>query len=391
MKTRYFPALLTALCGWLLLSVPGNAQISESGKARIDSTALNEGRSVLVNDRLNLVLDSSRSSLDIVGLSAAIAWSDGRIWTAVSGRSTSEQLIRNNMLFGIGSATKTYVAALILKYVEKGLLKLDDSVANWLTDPPVDLPNITIRQLLNHTSGLYNYMAHPDYNAALYAYPDTVWSAPTLLGSFMQAPYAGPGESWHYSAANYLILGMLVEKLTGNAVHDEIQRELLQPLDLCDTYLYPQQLYDASRMAHLWMVLDSNGVPMDVNTLVGHPPHRGMFSSVWTAGAINATALDAATWLTGLFAGRLLTETSLHEMIRPVSLSGTAKYGLGIMTEEIDGVQAIGHSGGIGYSSEILYFPSDSLSIVVLCNCEADPTPIVAALYKEIERKADFN
>ena len=337
-------------------------------------------------DNLNSVLDNSRSRSDVVGLSAAVAWRNGRKWVGVSGRSTDEQPIHSNMVFGIGSATKTYVATLILKYVEKGLFKLDDPVADCLTDPPVDLANITIRQLLNHTSGLYNYMAHPDYNAALYAHPDTVWTAPILLGSFMQAPYARPGESWHYSAANYLILGMLIEKLTGNAVHDEIQRELLQPVDLSDTYLYPQQLYDAGRMAHLWMVLDSSGVRMDVNTLVEYPPHRGMFSSVWTAGAINATALDAATWLTSLFAGQIITEASLQEMTKPAPLSGTAKYGLGIMTENIEGVEAIGHSGGIGYSSEILYFPSDSLSIAVLCNCEADPMSIVAALYREIKK-----
>jgi len=247
-----------------------------------------------LHQELDMVLDSSRRALDIIGVSAAVVWENGRTWTGVSGISTPEQPVTDDMLFGIGSATKTYVAALVLKYVEDGLLSLDDPVTNWLTDLPVELTGVSIRQLLNHTSGLYNYMAHPDYNSALFAHPDTMWNAEILLSSFMLESYGAPGEAWHYSAANYILLGILIEKLTGNDAHNEIQDKLLRPLNLRDTYLYPQQVYNTDRMAHLWMAIDSTGVPMDINALVGYPPHRGMFSSVWTAGAIHATALDAA-------------------------------------------------------------------------------------------------
>nr|NIS15949.1 serine hydrolase [candidate division Zixibacteria bacterium]NIT59222.1 serine hydrolase [Fodinibius sp.]NIW40483.1 serine hydrolase [candidate division Zixibacteria bacterium]NIX57806.1 serine hydrolase [candidate division Zixibacteria bacterium]NIY27805.1 serine hydrolase [Fodinibius sp.] len=338
-----------------------------------------------MTSRLNYLLDSCRSNLDIVGLSAAIVWSDGREWTGVSGNSTDEQPIRDDMLFGIGSATKTYIAALMLKYVENELLNLDDQVTKWLSDLPVELADITIRQLLNHTSGLFNYMEHSDYNTALFAFPDTIWTARSLLNSFMQAPYAKPGNVWHYSAANYLILGMIIEKLSGNVVHDAIRNELLQPLDLSDTYLYPQELYSTDRMAHLWMVLDTGGAPVDINLLVGKPPLRGMFSSVWTAGAINATALDAATWLTDLFAGRIITKASLDEMRHPTPLSGDINYGLGLITEDIEETKAVGHSGGIGYSSLVLHFVTDSLSVAVLGNCQFNPKPVVSALYREVK------
>jgi len=76
-------------------------------------------------------------------------------------------------------------------------------------------------------------------------------------------------------------------------------------------------------------------------------------------------------------------------MISPTPLSGDIKYGLGSMTEDIEAVKAIGHSGGIGYSSLVLYFAADSLSIAVLCNCQTDPRPVVSALFREIKRNSD--
>jgi D-alanyl-D-alanine carboxypeptidase len=331
---------------------------------------------------LQAVLDKYQPELDIIGISAAVVWEDGRFWTGASGQSSRDVAISEDMLFGIGSVTKTYVAALILKYDELGLLHLDDTIGDWLADIPFVDSRISVRQLLNHTSGLYNYMAHPEYNNALYAYPDTVWTALTLLDSFMDEPDSEPGQKWEYSAANYLLLGMIVERISGKSAGEEIHTRILTPLGFENTFLYPQELYDTGLMAHLWMVVDSTGTPMDLNLLVSHPPLSGLFSSVWTAGAMHATALDAAKWLAALFSGKVLSPSSISEMTRPVPESGTIQYGLGIVNEEIGGVQSLGHSGGIGYSSIVVYFPQDRISISVLCNSETDPRSITSGLYK---------
>jgi D-alanyl-D-alanine carboxypeptidase len=330
---------------------------------------------------LQNVLDKRRSSFGIVGVSAAIVMPDNRSWVGVTGRSSESERVASDMLFGIGSVTKSYIAALLLKYSENGLLDLDNSIGRWLQDLQYIDSTATVRQLLNHTSGIHNYMAHPDYITAMMDSPERLWSREDLLNSFVHVPVGRPGASWSYSATNYLLAGMIAEEVSGNPVAKEIREHLLEPLDLKNTYLYPDEELPIERMAHLWMVLDTTGVPVDVNALMQDNPLVGAFSSVWTAGAIQATALDAARWLTALFRGQVLAESSLKDMTTPAPESGAVKYGLGIMVEESDIITAYGHSGGLGYSSIVLYFPTDSISIAVLCNSVADPKPIAFDLY----------
>jgi D-alanyl-D-alanine carboxypeptidase len=223
----------------------------------------------------------------------------------------------------------------------------------------------------------------------LYAFPDTVWSASALLESFLMPPVAEPGERWEYSAANYLLLGMIAEQVTDRPIAEQIRTHLLTPLGLKNSFLYPQEPYDSDRMAHLWMPLDSSGIPFDVNALFPDTPLSGLFSSVWTAGAMHATALDAARFLRALFGGEVLSKESLQTLTEPAPESGDVRYGLGIATEKLAGVEALGHSGGIGYSSVVLYIPVDRLSISVLCNSQTDPGPIATALYSAMRAFPD--
>jgi D-alanyl-D-alanine carboxypeptidase len=347
-----------------------------------DSQRDDDGPDAVLSAALQDVLDSVRDSLAIAGVSAAVVGPGGWNWTGVSGRSSAVEDINRNMLFGIGSVTKTYTASLIMQYALAGALSLDDPVSTWLPATRFVDSSITVRQLLNHTSGTFNYMAHPGYNAAMMSMPETLWTAETLLGTFLAEPVSEPGVEWSYSATNYLLLGMIIEEISGSAVAAEIREHLLDPMNFRHTYLYPDEVYVTERMAHLWMALDSSGIPVDVNELLPDPPFIGLFSSVWTAGAMHATALDVARWLQGLLEGRALPMSSVREMVKPVEASGAVRYGFGIMTEEIDGTPAYGHSGGIGYSSLAFYFPDDSVAISVLCNSDTDPRPIAGALHR---------
>jgi D-alanyl-D-alanine carboxypeptidase len=360
-----------------------DASADKSRKINNNPGKVQEDSSVLFT-QLQGVLDNYRSELKIVGASAAVVSEDGLRWTGTSGNSSYDVPVRRDMLFGIGSVTKTYVSALILKYVELGFLNLDDVINKWIDDRPYVDSRITVRQLLNHTSGLYNYMAHPDFNTALYNFPDTFWTASIILDSFLKEAVGEPGQKWEYSAANYLLLGMIIERISGNPANEEIRTEILTPLGLENTYLYPQEVYGDSLMAHLWMTIDSTGIPVDINPLVSPPPLSGLFSSVWTAGGMHSTALDVSRWLTDLFGGRFLSKISVNEMIKPTPESEAVQYGLGLVTEEIGGIQTVGHSGGIGYSSIAVYYPRDRISITILCNSEADPRPILIGLYNAV-------
>jgi CubicO group peptidase (beta-lactamase class C family) len=128
--------------------------------------------------------------------------------------------------------------------------------------------------------------------------------------------------------------------------------------------------------------VDTTGVPVDVNELVSPPPLRGLFSSVWTAGAINATAEDAAGWFDAIFNNRALPDTLFKEMITPSKTSGKIKYGLGLMNTTINQKTAIGHSGGIGYSSFVYYIPEDSVGIAILANSQSGLIQLAANLHK---------
>lgn len=372
----------------LLLPFTYSCDSSDSAKEHSDLTEEAMFNPTPVDEHLGMRLDSvlqaHRVSEGIAGVSAAVLLPDNRIWRGASGKSSDSNEISSDMLFGIGSVTKTYTAVLILKYAQGGRLSLDDPISKWL--PPrrhID-STTTVRQLLNHTAGTFNYMAHPDYYGAMLNMPDTLWTAETLLEAFLGEPVSKPGAEWGYSATNYLLLGMIIQEISGKTVAAEIRELLLDPLGLRDTYLYPDEVYSTDRMAHLWLAIDPSGVPVDVSVLLPDPPFVGLFSSVWTAGAMHATALDAARWLKALLEGQVLPMSSVKKMIEPVEASGPAMYGLGIMAEEIGGSLAYGHPGGIGYSSVVLYYPDDSVSISVLCNSETDPRPLAGALYRQL-------
>jgi D-alanyl-D-alanine carboxypeptidase len=346
-----------------------------------------------LSQKLQSILDQYREAWHVKGISAAVTLPENRIWLGVSGMSSETDSISSDMLFGIGSVTKSYIAALVLKYVEEGKISLDDKIGSRFYNFEFIEPSITIRQLLNHTSGLFNYMTHPDYNAALFNYPDTLWTPDELLKSFLRKATFKPGGGWGYSATNYILLGKIIEEMSGNTVAYELREKILNPLGLNDTYLYPDEIYPAERMAHLWFVMDTTGVPSDINELVSPPPLRGLFSSVWTAGAIHATAEDVALWLEALFNNQVLTESLFTEMITPSQLSGRVKYGLGIMTGTIDDTRYYGHTGGIGHSSLAYYMPEESIGIALVCNSNARLHSLAISLYeactKKVEDKSD--
>lgn len=324
-----------------------------------------------LSGKLQSILDDYRESMNIKGISAAVILPENRIWRGVSGMSSETDSITSDMLFGIGSVTKSYIAALILKYVEEGKISLDDRIGRWIYDVENVEPSATIRQLLNHTSGHYNYMSHPDYSAALFNYPDTLWTGDELLKSFLRKPTFKPDGGWGYSATNYILVGKIIEEISGNTVAYELREKILNPQNLTNTYLYPDEIYPSERMAHLWFVMDTTGVPADINELVSPPPLRGLFSSVWTAGAIHATAEDVALWLESLFNNRVLSESLFTDMITPSQRSGRVKYGLGIMTSTTNNKTAYGHTGGIGHSSLAYFIPENPISIALLCNSNA--------------------
>jgi len=338
--------------------------IQESKFANLSMTTPTEIDSTLAQQLQN-VLDEAIAQYDIVGLSAALSTPNGDIWKGASGISHDTVEVTTDMLFGIASITKTFIATIIMQLYEADSLKLTDSLCKWL--PPYENidSTITIRQLLNMTSGIYNYTNYPAYSDSVFVTGSRIWTPEELLETFVLSPSFSPGTDWEYSNTNYILLGMIIEEITGNEVVSELHNRLTIPLGLNSTFLFPDEGYEGVR-SHVWYL--SGGSTTDITELVD----TTAFSGVWTAGGIVSTAEDLVLWSKGLYEGEILNDTTLALMKVPAPYSG-GYYGLGTQIAPLYSQWVYGHTGSFIYLSQLFYVPDDLLSISVISNQRPAP------------------
>ena len=292
--------------------------------------------------RLQLVLDSVRSRYPVAGLSGSVILPDGRSWTGASGHAelgASPRPATPRTSFVIGSITKTFVAALILQLAEEGALTIDDPLSRWLPTYP-NARSISLRQLLNHTSGLYNYFEHPDYERLVFKRPTHRWTIPEILG-LVEAPYFAPGRGYHYSNTNYVLLGLVAEKASGSSLGTEIRRRFLAPLGLRDTYFHGEEAVPVrGAMGYLY---SGGGRFSGLWDGTSYRPNRSAATVAWAAGAMSSSAEDVARWAAALYGGRVLRSTSLAAMLD----AGRYSYGLGARVTTLAGQHAWGHTGSL--------------------------------------------
>lgn len=340
---------------------------------------------------LQQALDEAREAGGIIGVSAAIQMPGQPLWTGASGISAESVPLSSDMYFGLGSATKNYVAALVLLLAEEGVLELDDPLSRWLPHHNNIDPSATIRQLLNHTSGIYNFTNHPDLWTTVLQDPTRFWTPEEVL-DFVGLPQFPPGTSWGYSNTNYTLLGMIVREATGSEVSVQLHQRIFDPLNLSHTFLEPEEATPGN-MAHPWDdTFTSPGVYQDISGL----PRTSTHSVVWTAGSMFSTASDAAKWLHALFEGRVISSASLNQMLtfQPANPGlGINGYGLGVLHVELSGRTFWGHGGDIfGYTTMLLYSPEKRTTLALLINqnpVDAGPgTSLIDALMNVVESSA---
>jgi D-alanyl-D-alanine carboxypeptidase len=245
--------------------------------------------------------------------------------------------------FRIASVTKTFVAAVVLELAAEGRLTLDDSVERWLPGLVPEGRSITLRELLNHTSGLYNYVDDPAFVAARIADPGRVWSPRELVAvATSHPPNFPPGTGWSYSNTNYVLLGLVVERVTGRTLADELRTRIFQPLALASTSFPTGTEIDAP-YAHAYLVSRPPlpfpaGTLIDISTIVS--------PSAWGAGQIVSTADDVTRFFGALLGGRLLPRHELAAMkTQVVPYVMPYGYGLGLRVTYTRCGQAYGHDG----------------------------------------------
>ena len=189
--------------------------------------------------RYQSILDTVRAELKIPGASAVVILPDGRLWCGASGVAGVNGAATCANAFETGSITKSYTAALVLSLVKDGQLALDDSLTRWMPEFP-HARGVTVRQLLQHTSGLYNYSESLELNKALDDNPGKTWTAEQLLQlSFKHPPVFKPGEKFGYSNTNTILLGLIAEQLEGKPLSIIMRDRLFVPLALQHTLLPP--------------------------------------------------------------------------------------------------------------------------------------------------------
>jgi D-alanyl-D-alanine carboxypeptidase len=303
------------------------------------------------------------------------------------GNLASRQPMQVNNFMRIASITKTFTATVILQLVDQGKLRLDDPVGKYQPEVP-NGAHITIRELLNMNSGLFNYTEDEGFDQAGLADPYKVWQPSELLAvAFKHPPYFAPGKGHHYSNTNYILLGLIMEQLTHLPAEQAFQRSLFGPLGLHQSSLPPlssSAIPDPHAQGYMYGT-EKTGKGPTLNVTDWNP------SVAWTAGSAISTLHDLKIWAKALATGQLLSAATQKERLSwgicaPVWLGKPRCYGLGV--EDFGGF--LGHNGTIaGFQSWMGYQPQTGATIIVLVNLDvaADGSNPADELAKVIQQE----
>jgi D-alanyl-D-alanine carboxypeptidase len=312
--------------------------------------------------RVQQALDRAVNTLGAPGIVAEIREGHTR-WFGSAGVSDTRtgRPRQPDERFRIGSATKAFTATVVLHLAGEGLLSLDDTVERWLPGlvhgNHSDGRTITIRQLLNQTSGLFNYVQDPSFAAngagsAWFEHRYDHYTPEQLVKIALRHPPTGsPGERFTYSNTKYVLAAMIVERVTGEPFGEELDRRIIRPLGLTGTYL-PGDEPDI-RGPH----------PVHYSTLFSQDPNPPIHdvtemsqTFAWSAGGMVSTTADLNHFFSALLGGRLLPAAQLSQMLTTVSTDGAGwipntRYGLGVFAQTLTCGTTVWGNGGATFGS----------------------------------------
>lgn len=333
-----------------------------------------------------------RIGTDSAGIALLITMPDNTTYRVATGYAdiASRTPLAPEMAFRIGSNTKTYTAALTLQLVDQGLLGLDDPITRWLPeDITAHIANserITVRQLLNHTSGVFNYVQNRSYNSfrnRVMREPEFVWTPlETLNFVFDRESYFAPGEGWRYSNSNYDLLQLIIEQVTGLPIGVAMKSRLFDYLGMRQTRWETNASLGEGLISGYGDynrddVLEDRTLMNDGIGLAGY------------AGIIS-TPDDITIFLKALLSGRLLSPRMQQAMLTTVPTNDEGiYYGLGIYVNERSATfgRRIGHTGRTsGFASQMWYLPEKNVTLIIFANNYHTPNDTMNDLVLEALR-----
>lgn len=305
--------------------------------------------------KARVFIDSLAEHYEVKGYSVAI-YQPAFEWAHATG-SYGQKALTTEVMLEMGSNTKTFTSACILQLASKGQLALNDAIGQYLDTINYVNPAVTIRQLLNHSSGLYSFTDHPHFFDSLNTKPGKTWDPVETLNQFMQPALFAPGNRAQYCNTGFVLLGLIIEAVTGKAYHEVLRDELIDKQDLEPIYLAPYESFEEERSG-TWLV---NGEYFD-------HPFETLTSTAWAAGALLSTPSALAEWGYTLFSGEILNAWT-DTMVAKYRINGQPiPYGLGMIHRNFQGKPLFGHSGLTLQSSYMDYDLEGDFAIVAMCN-----------------------
>lgn len=308
--------------------------------------------SLNIKDELNQLIAEESETNHLNGV-VRIIYRDSIIYEVAVGDSDIEsgEELSTSSIFKIGSITKQFTAALILKLAEENKLSINDSISHYLTGLNYS-SSVSIRDLLNHTSGIPNYYFFSDYQK----FKNLKQKKSDMYNRIKNKPLEfEPGSRYKYSNSGYYLLGLIIEKVTGKSWENVLDDYILQPLQLEKTKANWEGIDIAK--GYKW-----NGKRLvNCDSIVPEVPYA--------AGSMVSTLDDLQKWESALLNG-FISQEKLDEM----TTSGLNDYGFGLWIDDDEGTKRIWHTGGIdGYRSMMTYYPERDLNIIILTSVEGYP------------------
>lgn len=322
---------------------PGPTQVAERTKPASPAPpappAPSPAPDVEAAAQFQAALHAARARGEAWGVTFAAVRDGEVIWAGASGRQRDGRTALDAASpLVIGSATKTFVAATVLQLADEGRIALSDPVRRHLPEVGGITGDVTIAQLLDHTSGLADVF-NDTTRRALEATPEQAWAVDDVLDT-LGSPWYAPGEGWAYANTNYLLLGLLVERVTGARLADELDTRFLSLLELRTT-----------------TTLDG--------AQPGSPLQPAWATIFWGSGAMGSSAVDLARWGDALYAGDVLSPSARTAMLR----FNRYDYGLGVQRLEMAGTKGYGHTGLLNaYTTLLFHVPAQRTTVALLVN-----------------------
>ncbi|MEM8505774.1 MAG: serine hydrolase domain-containing protein [Cyanobacteria bacterium P01_D01_bin.1] len=324
-------------------------------------------------DAIDTFVEEMMKEKQIPGLSLAVVYDEKLIKTKSYGWLDLERRIktRPSSIFPIASMSKPLTATAVMLLVESGKLDLDAPISTYLSDLPEAWRPITLRQMLAHTAGL---------SEKVYTQKISKLTTPEgFLAEATQEPLDfQPGEAWMYSNTGYNLAAIIVESVSGESFNAFVKAHIFEPLGMTNTDVLRDSYVSSNRAVGYEPTNRGRGVEAIDISYRDLPKIMPMFLG---AGSVTSNAVDMARWAIALQKGQLLTPASHVEMQQFSTMNSgrAADYGLGWFLDTINGRDMISHGGNLwGYSSSIMRFPEDKLSIVVLMNKDNEPGDLIA-------------